>query len=104
MEVDFAQMTDRVLREEAEIENRLHEQKVLLREVHHRVKNNLQLISSIINMQMRQIDSPEGRLVLRRIQDRVARPRHDPPQPLPDRRRAPSAPTWCCARSRASSR
>ena len=71
MESDFAQMTDRVLREEAEIENRLHEQKVLLREVHHRVKNNLQLISSIINMQMRQIDSPEGRLVLRRIQDRV---------------------------------
>ena len=71
METDFAAMAERILREEAEIENRLHEQKVLLREVHHRVKNNLQLISSIINMQMRQLDSADAQLVLRRIQDRV---------------------------------
>ena len=71
MDAAFAAMAERILREEAETEDRLHEQKVLLREVHHRVKNNLQLISSIINMQMRQIDSPEARHVLRRVQDRV---------------------------------
>ena len=71
MEATFGAMAERILREEAETENRLHEQKVLLREVHHRVKNNLQLISSIINMQMRQLDSVAARHVLRRIQDRV---------------------------------
>lgn len=71
MEVAFDAMAERILREEAEAENRLHEQKVLLREVHHRVKNNLQLISSIINLQMRQIESPATHQVLRRIQDRV---------------------------------
>ena len=71
METGFSAMAERILREDAETEDRLHEQKVLLREVHHRVKNNLQLISSIINMQMRQIDSPEARHVLRRVQDRV---------------------------------
>ena len=71
MDAAFAAMAERILREEAETEDRLHEQKVLLREVHHRVKNNLQLISSIINMQMRQIDSAEARHVLRRVQDRV---------------------------------
>ena len=71
MEAAFGSMAERILREEAETENRLHEQKVLLREVHHRVKNNLQLISSIINIQMRQIDSPATHQVLRRIQDRV---------------------------------
>jgi two-component sensor histidine kinase len=71
METAFDAMAERILRDEAEAENRLHEQKVLLREVHHRVKNNLQLISSIINLQMRQIDSPSTHQVLRRIQDRV---------------------------------
>ena len=71
IEASFDAMAERILREEAEAEDRLHEQKVLLREVHHRVKNNLQLISSIINMQMRQIDSAAARHVLRRIQDRV---------------------------------
>ena len=71
METGFSTMAERILREDAETEDRLHEQKVLLREVHHRVKNNLQLISSIINMQMRQIESPEARHVLRRVQDRV---------------------------------
>lgn len=68
---NFDAMAERILREEAETENRLHEQRILLREVHHRVKNNLQLISSIINIQMRQIESAATRQVLRRIQDRV---------------------------------
>ena len=71
METAFGGMAERILREEAETENRLHEQRILLREVHHRVKNNLQLISSIINIQMRQIENPATHQVLRRIQDRV---------------------------------
>ncbi len=44
---------------------------VLLREVHHRVKNNLQLIASIINMQIRKAESPEAKLLMRGLQDRV---------------------------------
>jgi two-component sensor histidine kinase len=44
---------------------------VLLKEVHHRVKNNLQLIASILNMQIRQQRGEEARDVLRRVQDRV---------------------------------
>lgn len=47
------------------------EKLLLLREVHHRIKNNLQMISSIINIQRRKTDSDEVRLVLRSLQDRV---------------------------------
>lgn len=64
-------MVDRITRDTAELENNLHEKNVLLKEVHHRVKNNLQLIASIINMEVRKTDNPETKSTLRRIQDRV---------------------------------
>jgi two-component sensor histidine kinase len=64
-------MADRIIRDEADLENNLHEKDVLLREVHHRVKNNLQLIASITNMQIRKSKDPETKFILRRLQDRV---------------------------------
>ena len=71
IEAGLAELIEKVMRDEAEAENRLHEQKVMMKEIHHRVKNNLQLISSIINMQMRQIEAPSTRMVLGRVRDRV---------------------------------
>jgi PAS domain S-box-containing protein len=47
------------------------EREVLLQEVHHRVKNNLQVISSLINIQVRTIDNPASKTVLRHCQSRV---------------------------------
>lgn len=67
----FHQMTERIVRDEADLENGLHEKDVLLKEVHHRVKNNLQLIASMVNMQLRRSGDEETRFVLRRLQDRV---------------------------------
>lgn len=71
MESDFLHMADAIVRDEAQLENTLHEKNILLKEVHHRVKNNLQLISSIMNMQIRQSGSDETRAVLRRLQERI---------------------------------
>ncbi|WP_108485192.1 sensor histidine kinase [Oceaniglobus ichthyenteri] len=67
----FTNLTEKVLRDEADQENLLHEKDVLLKEVHHRVKNNLQLISSITNMQIRRARHGETKFMLRRLQDRV---------------------------------
>lgn len=67
----YNSMVDRVLAEHAANEASLKEKDTLLKEVHHRVKNNLQLIASIINMQLRTIEAPEAERVLRRVQDRV---------------------------------
>lgn len=49
----------------------LEEKTILLREVHHRVKNNLQLIASIMNMQARGARTPEARRMLSQLQRRV---------------------------------
>lgn len=67
----FDRMTDTVLHEEAALEDNLREKNVLIKEVHHRVKNNLQLISSIMNMKIRAAEHEETRTVLSRLQDRV---------------------------------
>ena len=71
LEADFRGLTETIVREEAELENAVHEKNVLLKEVHHRVKNNLQLINSIINMILRGSRSEETRIVVSRLQDRV---------------------------------
>ncbi len=67
----FRNMTRRLSEHERHREEDLQEKATLLREVHHRVKNNLQLISSLMNMQIRNAKSEDVRLVLGRVQERV---------------------------------
>jgi two-component sensor histidine kinase len=43
----------------------------LLREVHHRIKNNLQVLSSLLNLEASRASSPEVRRVTRILQDRL---------------------------------
>lgn len=60
-----------ILYDEAEMEQLVRDKNVLLMEVHHRVKNNLQLISSMMNMQLRQLKSPQARSALGQLQGRI---------------------------------
>jgi len=71
MEKSFLGMANSILQDEARLEDSLREKNMLLKEVHHRVKNNLQLISSIMNMQIRQAPTEANRRVLQRLQDRI---------------------------------
>ncbi|SDD45934.1 Two-component sensor histidine kinase, contains HisKA and HATPase domains [Paracoccus isoporae] len=68
----FHNMVRILNRDEAALEAAIDEKTVLLKEVHHRVKNNLQLIASIISMQGRVIEHEDAKRVLRSVQDRVA--------------------------------
>ncbi len=67
----FVAMTDSITRSEAELEDSVHQKEVLLREVHHRVKNNLQLISSIMNIQIRNAKSGEAKELVKNLQERI---------------------------------
>jgi two-component sensor histidine kinase len=67
----FSKMARLIRRDEMEREEALAEKTVLLKEVHHRVKNNLQLIASILNLQMRRVSDMQARAILVGIQARV---------------------------------
>ncbi|MEM6325101.1 MAG: sensor histidine kinase [Pseudomonadota bacterium] len=71
IERSFDRMITRIVADRQALSDTLSEKDLLLREVHHRVKNNLQLIVSILNMQMRHVGETEASRVLQRVQDRV---------------------------------
>jgi two-component sensor histidine kinase len=49
----------------------LREKEILLREIHHRVKNNMQILTSLLRLQTRQADSQELREVLQESEARI---------------------------------
>lgn len=53
------------------LESALAEKTVLLQEIHHRVKNNLAVISSLLSMKADAVESPAARLALETSQQRV---------------------------------
>jgi PAS domain S-box-containing protein len=63
-------LTERHARQ-AEMERSLRDKEVLLKEIHHRVKNNMQVISSLLQLQAGYIDNGEAKLVFEESQHRI---------------------------------
>ena len=58
-------------RSESSLTQALREKEVLLHEINHRVKNNLQIISSLLRLQAEDLDSPEARNLFQGTQSRI---------------------------------
>jgi two-component sensor histidine kinase len=56
---------------EVQVKRSLGEKEALLREIHHRVKNNLQIIQSMLNLQLPQIKDEKAIALFKESQDRV---------------------------------
>jgi len=67
----FFEKLHRLYRSKEELEQKVEEKEMLLKEVHHRVKNNLQTVSSLLRMQGRSIEDAQTLSQIRSSQNRV---------------------------------
>jgi two-component sensor histidine kinase len=64
-------MADRLEARENDLRSSLEQKDTLLKEIHHRVKNNLQTITSLLNIHMRSVTSDQAHQALEEVQTRV---------------------------------
>ena len=70
--VGCARVVTKERQAEEQIKRSLQEKEVLLREIHHRVKNNLQVVSSLLNMQARNARDKDTIEILFEARDRIS--------------------------------
>jgi len=64
-------MASLIVARDASLKEHLAQKDAMLREIHHRVKNNLQVISSLLNMQQRALTDPAARAAISDTRQRI---------------------------------
>lgn len=67
----FSRMADLISAREAELRESLAQKEILVREIHHRVKNNLQLVMSLLNLHARRIRDPRAEAAFAEARSRI---------------------------------
>jgi two-component sensor histidine kinase len=70
--VTLDQMAEAIEARDASLRDSIEHKDALMREIHHRVKNNLQVISSLLNMQQRSLTDPAARAAMGDTRQRIA--------------------------------
>lgn len=77
LEIKGVKLTSGVIRDTSDqrpaedLRRRLQEKDALLGEIHHRVKNNLQVVSSLLNLQANRLQDPAARRMFEATQSRI---------------------------------
>lgn len=66
------ELAESIVTRDAALTASLEEKDALMREIHHRVKNNLQIISSLLSMQQRALTDPASRVALGETRQRIS--------------------------------
>lgn len=67
----FQWMATRIAERDEDLNDAIEYKQTLIREVHHRVKNNLQIVTSLLNLQLGNVADPEAVSALREAQARI---------------------------------
>ena len=71
LNIAFRRATLTLFRQHKRLEAGVAQQELLMQEIHHRVKNNLQVVASLLNLQASRIRLPEARAEFQAARDRV---------------------------------
>ena len=69
--LSFARATGALADRETQLRNAVAQQDLLMQEIHHRVKNNLQIVASLLNLQASRIRAPEAKAEFQSARDRI---------------------------------
>jgi PAS domain S-box-containing protein len=70
IQCNIRDITDHKKAEES-VKHSLKEKEVLLKELHHRVKNNMQVISSLLQLKLNTLKDPEVVAIFKQVQERI---------------------------------
>ena len=67
----FGEALTALAERERQLRDAANKQELLMQEIHHRVKNNLQIVASLLNLQASRIRQPEARAEFQSARDRI---------------------------------